>query len=508
MKNKARHSLLSHNARISLLLGCLVGWGACGSSSSSSGAGSSSDVCQDSVARPDWWTYDSHCPKITPNYDEVFDASKVRRFDFKIDPTVFAAAQADLDAIVANAGTDDLDAIAKPMWMAATLTYNSKKWTQVGVRWKGHASLVGAWNNHIGKLSMNLSFDEFEDANPTLVNQRFFGFKKFALANGYKDDSLIRDKTAGDIFRAAGVPAARGSFVQVYIDIGNGPFYMGMYTLIERPEDHMLDSQLVDDSGNLYKPWGDVARWPTMASTTEEQIKAHFEKSNNKDTDWSDVIAAINALHADRTNAATWRTQFEAKFNVQSFLKWLATNQTMMNWDAYGCMTHNYLIYANPADGGRFFWLPWDLNEALVDRKHDGCVPSSVMMDEIVSGSTSVTRDWPLIKYILGDATYRETYKGYVRAVLDGAFAAATVKAQMQASHDLIAPYVDGTIAKENGAVKDGLFTGWYTYQNTIPADFSTSLTRTGNGGSIADGLQVHVDKRRTVVEAALAAAH
>jgi hypothetical protein len=157
-------------------------------------------------------------------------------------------------------------------------------------------------------------------------------------------------------------------------------------------------------------------------------------------------------------------------------------------------------------DHGRFLWLPWDLNEALAARKHDGCVPTSVMLDEIASGSTSVSKEWPLIKYILGDATYRQDYKACLQAVLDGAFATATLKAQMQADHDLIAPYLDGTLATENGAVKNSLFAGWYTYQNATIADFKTSLTRIGDGVSVADGLQIHVDKRRAAVEAALAA--
>jgi spore coat protein CotH len=298
----------------------------------------------------------------------------------------------------------------------------------------------------------------------------------------------------------------------VYIDIGKGPFYLGLYTLVEKVEDRMLAAQVGSDHGNLYKPWGDAARWPPvvasavpLGTTSEADIESHFEKVTNGSTDWGDVVAAINALHADRADAAAWRASFEAHFDVQAFLRWLAANQTMMDWDAYGCMPHNYYVYANPSEGGRFLWLPWDLNEALADRKHDGCVPSSVMLDEIVSRSTSISRQWPLIEYLLADATYRASYQTYLRSLLDDAFAADTLKAQMQANHDLIAPYVDGTIAAENGALKDALFTGWYSYQNTTLASFRTSLTRTGDGASVPDGLEVHVDKRRAAVEAALA---
>jgi spore coat protein H len=499
--------------RTPALLVLFAGGIACSSSSSSSDDPSQS-VCKDGVTRPSWWGYASHCPKLEPNYEEVFDASRVRRLDFKIDASVFAKGQADLDSLTANAGTDDLDGMTQPIWMEATLGYDSKTWTGVAVRWKGHASLVGAWSNHIGKLSLRVAMDELEDENPQLADQRFFGFKGFTLGNAYKDDSFIRDKTAADIFRAAGVPAPRGAFAQVYIDIGNGPFYMGLYTMIEREEDHMLESQLGNDEGNLYKPWGDAARWPPIAdsavplrTTSVAEVETHFEKQSNKETDWSDVVAAINVLHSDRSDAAAWRAKLEAVFDVPAFLKWLATNQTMLDWDAYGCMTHNYYVYANPKNGGRLMWLPWDLNEALADRKHDGCVPGSVMLDEIVSGSSSIGKEWPLIKNILGDSTYRQTYKGYLQAVLDSAFASDAVKTQMKADHDLVAPYLDGTVASENGAVKNGLFTGWYTYQTTTAADFKTSLTRTGDGASTADGLQVHVDKRRAAVAAALAAA-
>jgi spore coat protein H len=472
---------------------------------------SGNTICGDDVSRPDWWGYASHCPGAAADYQQVFDPARVRRLDLKIEADVFAQAQSDLDTIVSSAGTDDLDAITDPMWMSATLEYQGQTWSPIAVRWKGHASLVGAWNNHIGKLAIRINFDHFGDDDPATKGQRFFGFDGLTLGNGYKDDSLIRDKTAGDILRASGVPAARGSFAQVFIDIGNGPFYMGVYTMIEKVEDRMLDTQLGSDSGNLYKPWGDAARWPAIAaasvplvSTSQADIEGHFEKQTNKSSDWADVVAAINALHSDRSDAAAWRSRLEAAFNVPSFLKWLAVNQTMVNWDAYGCMPHNYYVYANPLDQKRFFWLPWDLNEALAARKHDGCVPSSPMLDEIVSGSTSVAKEWPLIKYTLGDPVYRESYRGTLRAVLDSGFSAGTLTAQMQADHDLVAPYVDGTLATEQGAVKDGLFTGWYTYQTATLAEFKTSLARTGDGASTSDGLLVHAEKRRQAVEAAL----
>jgi spore coat protein H len=494
--------------RLRSLALCVLGFAGCSASQSRVGA----DVCGDSIARPDWWSYASHCPQAKADYTELFDATRVRRLDFHIARPIFVEGQSDLDRLIANAGTDDLDAMENPMWMEATLDYDTHRWTGVAVRWKGHASLAGAWSNHIGKLSMAVKLDRY--AKDEIAGQHFFGFTEFTLSDGYKDDSLIRDKVAADVLRAAGVPAPQGSFAQVTIDIGDGPFYLGMYTMIERVDDQMLATQVGTNSGNLYKPWGDAARWPPitdsavpLVSTSLADITAHFEKANNQSSDWSDIVAAINVLHSDRTDAAAWRAKLESVFDVQMFLKWLATNQVIFNWDAYGCMPHNYYVYADPAHGGRFMWLPWDLNEAMAARKHDGCVPGSVMLDEIVSGSSSVAKSWPLIAAILGEQSYRESYKSALRALLAGPFDADSLKTKMRTYHALIAPYIDGTLASESGAVKDALFTGWYSYQNTSAASFSTSLTRIGDGLSVNDGLETHVDNRRSAVAAALQSA-
>lgn len=493
----------------------LLGPVACGSTSSDDpGVPVATGVCSDdteTVKRPAAWTYASHCPDADANYAEVFDATKVRRLDITIDPTVFKAGEDDLVAIFAaqDLNPGPLDALGVPMWMDASITYNSQTWTHVGVRWKGHASLKGAWTARTRKLSMKVKFDNFEDVYPETTDQRFFGFKGFSLGNAYKDPSFIRDKTAADVFRAAGVPAPRGSFVQVYIDTGTGPFYMGMYTIIEEPEDHMIETQVGDDSGNLYKPWGDPAQWLPIAdaavtntSVTVADIQTYFERGNNDTaTDWSDAVAAVSALNADRTDAVTWRANLEAVFDVQSFLKTLAVNQTMVNWDSYGCMPHNYLLYANPLNGNRFMWMPWDLNEAMATDAHSGCAPTSVMLDEIVSGTdTTISKKWPLIQYVLGDATYREAYKGYLRSVLDGPFAAATVKAQMKLDHDLVAPYLDGTFSAENVSTAPGPFASVGKYQCASLEDFQTSLV----GGTNA--LQTLVDERHIAVTTALAA--
>jgi hypothetical protein len=164
-----------------------------------------------------------------------------------------------------------------------------------------------------------------------------------------------------------------------------------------------------------------------------------------------------------------------------------------MNWDSYGCMHHNYYVYANPQNGGRFLWLPWDLNESMLRRTQSGCPdPGSVMLDEIVFAdpadpSPTIDHNWPLIRFILADAVYREDYKAALRSVLSDSFAVDPTLTRIRELHARVAPYVIGPMAVEA-----------FPYTNTSQDRFSASLTTDDNG------LELHLVARHAAVEAAL----
>ncbi|MCP4757247.1 MAG: spore coat protein [Proteobacteria bacterium] len=457
------------------------------------------------IERPDFWTLKSHCRGVEPDYEEVFDDSVLHQFKIVISPADYEAMMDDMDDKFGGTATFlDLDELPNPIWIPADVIYNGKRWTKVGIRWKGHSSLKAAWQGGIRKLSFLLTFDYFEDTHPDLLNQRFFGFKKLSFSNAYNDAAIIREKVAYEIYRSADIPAARCAFAPIYLDWGEGPVYLGMYTMIEDPSNKMLFEQFGDDTGNLYKPWGNAARWlnPDVIYSWQDEdwqeddwkddIALHFEKSNNDDyPDWSDVERVIKRLHRDRNNPDLWRTNLEEVFDVQSFIKKLAIDRAIVNWDNYGCMHHNYYIYANPLDSDRFTWIPWDLNEAMLNREQSGCPdPGSVMLDEIVYGDSSETEidtDWPLIQFVLADQVYRAAYKRVLEATIKGPFAIGAVHALIDKYHNLVAPYVIGP--KETEA---------YPYTNTTAEGFTNSVD------GMESALKPHVESRHAAVKAAL----
>jgi hypothetical protein len=238
----------------------------------------------------------------------------------------------------------------------------------------------------------------------------------------------------------------------------------------------MLENQFADDSGNLYKPEGEAATW----SFFEEES---FDKKTNEDeADWSDIIAAVDALNENTTNASQWRSNLEEVFNVEAFLRCLAVNQVIVNWDSYGVMDHNYYVYGDPSDNGRLAWFPWDLNESMLLTGMNSSVASSIMLDDIED-------EWPLIRYLLDDEVYREAYLEEVKAFLDGPFDTALVHEQLDAAHNLIAPYVVGTEATEAEP---------YTFLRNA-AEFEDSLTDN------REGLKPHVEERYEYARSILA---
>ncbi|MGC4114733.1 MAG: CotH kinase family protein [Myxococcales bacterium] len=479
------------------VVSCLgLAWLALASSSCSRGH----PVCKGDgldVVRPEGWTVETHCSEAAPERARICDRTRVHTIDLVMSKEDYEASIQDLDGLISGFTGGDLDQLATPDWYPVTVKYDGETWTKVAKRYKGHASLRGAFLNGLLKLSFLLDFDRLAGDDPAVKDQRFFGFRRLALSSAYNDPSHLRDTLGAEIFRASGVHASCTGFAAIYLDWGEGRTYLGEYTVIEDAADSMLAAEFGDASGNLYKPWGDAARWlspeamqaaaAAEGSSLTKYLAKYFEQSTNEGLDdFADVLAAVGALHDPRrtSDPAAWRANLEARFDVPAFLLALATNQAMGNWDSYGCKPHNYFLYGDPTQGGRLVYVPWDLNESLA--RHESCANAgSVTLDQIGA-------EWPLVQYVLADAVYRAEYCKDLQVVLDKALVVDTLTATISGYHSLIAPYVSGPEATE-------------VYPNIAclsckPEVFDVSLTTS------SDALIPYLAERRAAVEAVLAA--
>jgi hypothetical protein len=486
--------------------------------------------------RPAGWSPATHGNQATPDYARLFTLDRVHELKISIDAATFRAMREDLKAVLpiggfpaALAGTPAAPAnqvdgrpfsrgggltARDPSYFPVTVTHDGHAWTQVGMRYKGNFSLMMGSLFSImmgapdGKLSFRLNFDRFEDAHPEIANQRFYGFKELTFSSNFDDVTRMREALANELFRDRGIAAPRVAFYRIVLNTGGRDEPWGLFTLVEDPADSaMLASQFGGASGNLYKPDGIGADWTRFD-------QASFEKKTNKTkADFSDIQAAVAALHADLP-ADAWRANLERRFDVDLFLHWLAVNQVVDNWDAYGRYAHNYYLYADPGRDGRLVWIPWDNNYSF------GLIPfaaNAAGMAQIARGAAgagagaapafqgpafqgpavpdgiptigsnndvlfekSIGEGWPLISRLLADPVYRPRYRAHLKSALGGLYERERLAARIREWQALLAP-----AAKSD---KPASMFG-------AAGDFQTAVA----------SLLTAVDRRRALIETALA---
>lgn len=398
----------------------------------------------------------------------------------------------------------------EPRYVEAQLSFKGKQWTKVGFRLKGNSSLMSSWGQGIYKFPFRLDFGKYE-------KNTFWGFTEVSMSPAFHDASLVREKLASDIFREAGIATARTAFYKVYINFGEGKKYLGIYTMVEVIDDTMIKTQFGSDSGNIYKPESNFQRF----------VERQFEKKNHKKQhNWNDVQAFIKALN-DSTRLqqpALWRANLEKTFDVNYFLKWLAVNTAMSNWDTYGAMAHNFYLYNAPQRG--FVWIPWDNNEAMSDnsmpppfmaqnnptrqgeppqglqpsadqthnspRMNEGTMPprqggGPMMGRSLALDLKNVPSQFVLITYLIADPVYGETYKRAVAQFRKQTWQVKALQQRITTMEQLLKPWVMG----------DEQETPPYSHLSK-PSDFATGI----------QALKDAIEKRAKLIDSFLLQEH
>jgi hypothetical protein len=217
--------------------------------------------------------------------------------------------------------------------------------SDIGIRFKGHYSNYGFPGK---KKPFRLHFGKYEE------DQDYQGIKKLNLHNLAGDPSFLREFVAYDFLRSIGIAASRTSFTQLYIN----DVYFGCYLIVEEPEDKsFLKQNFGTDKGNLFDAAEstDLA-WVDSLPASYPQLKLQSKErtgSWDKLIDWLNVFN--NYYHLD------FQQQLHARFQVDEYLKVLATDMLLDNWDSYASNGRNFYLYDNP-ETGRIYWVPWDYN--------------------------------------------------------------------------------------------------------------------------------------------------
>ena len=207
-------------------------------------------------------------------------------------------------------------------YVPATVRDGDTVYTNVAIHLKGAA---GSFRPVDDRPALSLNFDKFVEG------QSFNGLDKLHLNNSVQDPSCMTELICGELFLAAGVPAARASHARVEL---NGRD-LGLYVLKEGFDKKFLKRHFKDATGNLYD--GGFLR----------EITESLELDSGKDNKHEDLKALARA--SQEADASARLAALEKVLDVERFLSFMALETITWDWDGYPMKHNNYRVYSDPA---------------------------------------------------------------------------------------------------------------------------------------------------------------
>lgn len=317
--------------------------------------------------------------------------------------------------------------------------FDGKKWSDVGVRFKGNSSYAMA--GQTVKKPFKVDFNRY------VKGQDFFGMRTINLANNFGEPSQVREALAYSVFRAAGVPAPRTAFVELYLTVP-GKYareFVGLYTLIEQVDKTFLKNHFKNGAGMLAKPEG-IQNLPYLGPDWQPYAELYRPKDEPSASAKQRLIDFTRLVNF--ASDADFNRSIGKFLDVDRFLRYVAACSVMVNVDSFVGIGHNYYLYLNP-DNNRFTILPWDLNSTF------GLFP--------LAGGADAQAAWTIATPYFGRNRLTERLlatpgnEAAFRKHLGELNAKAMPPAKLVAAIDVMQKAVQKVIDKENARKKAGV---------------------------------------------------
>jgi hypothetical protein len=233
----------------------------------------------------------------------------------------------------------------------ATLTVDGKKYSNVGVHFRGMSSYMGVPAGY--KRSLNVSLD-FADAD-----QRLYGYKTLNLLNGHEDPTLMSSILYSHIARQY-IPAPKANLVRIVI---NGESW-GVYPNVQQFDKVFLNENYKRTKGTRWKVSGNPGADGGLRYLGDniDEYKRRFElKTDDGDKAWKALIALCRTLN--ETPLEELEAALEPILDIDGVLWFLALDVALINNDGYWTRASDYNLYLD--EQGKFHISPHDMNESF-----------------------------------------------------------------------------------------------------------------------------------------------
>lgn len=232
----------------------------------------------------------------------------------------------------------DLESLRKEPreFVSARVQVGQTAYTNVAAHLKGR---TGSFRSLDDKPALTLDFDKFAPA------QRFHGLSRIHLNNSVEDPAYLNEALGAELFRTAGLPAARAAHAIVEF---NGR-KLGLYVLKEGFAREFLALHFRRTDGNLYE------NDPTDDDRTRVKRNSGSGPDNQSD------LNALLAAAAETDHGRRWQ-RLQETLDLDRFLTFMAVEVMAGHRDGYCLAANNYRLYFDP-DSQRFTFLPHGMDQ-------------------------------------------------------------------------------------------------------------------------------------------------
>lgn len=350
----------------------------------------------------------------------------------------------------------------------ATFIYQSSILTDtvydIGFRLRGNTSRSAA------KKSFKVSFNSFE-------SRKWQGFEKLNLNGQQNDVSLLRTKLCWEMMREAGLPAARTSYIALYIN----EEYKGLYLNTEHIDENFAATYFDNQGdGDLYKCLYPANLQYLGSDPNNYKLevfgrRVYQLKTNTWLDNYSTIRNFISLIDEDFNENEI--CEISESFNVDRYIQYLALEILQGHWDGYVFNNNNFYLYFNDATQ-TMEWIPYDLDNTLgIDWFGENWTNRDIYHWKPGGQSR------PLYSFIMNNPALREKFSFYIHHFIDQYYQGDWLADKVESYQNLISSYVQDDV--------------YYTLDYGFEHDDFINADNSAWGGHIAFGLNSYFFNRK-----------
>lgn len=240
-------------------------------------------------------------------------------------------------------------------YVHADLEFAGREFHDVAVRYKGNGTYLDA--RGVGKFPLKV------DLNKYVKGQKLAGLETLNFHNNVTDAGMMNEVLSYRLYRDAGVPAPRSSYVRVYLTV-TGKFtrrYAGLFTLAENVDENFFKERFGSGAGALLKPVS-VNPFKDLGNDWDKYIQTYDPKDDLSVPEQRRVIEFCQFVtHA---SDADFAKRIGDYVDLEAFAKYYAVLVWINNIDSLLDRGQNFYLHLNPTTH-KFTFIPWDQDHSF-----------------------------------------------------------------------------------------------------------------------------------------------